>query len=126
MKIFFWIYFESPVSNLISLQLMFILLEKLRTQSSRAQRTFIAFCISLLVTGLIFVMWITTDKNTKNLPESASVAQERASNTPTDNLVKNVRDMWGSLIGASAELTSTIKNADFSSTVDYTSSSTPQ
>lgn len=104
---------------------MFHILEKLRTQSSRAQRAFIAFCISLLFTGLIFVMWLTTDKNTKNLPESASVAQNSASNTPTDNLVKNVRDMWGSLVGASAELTSTIKNTDFSSTVDYTSSTTP-
>lgn len=102
---------------------MFHLLEKLRTQSSRAQRTFIAFSLSLLFTGLVFVMWLTTEKNTKNLPESASVAQNTASNTPTDTLLKNAQDMWASIVGASAELTSTIKNTDFSSTVEYTNSS---
>lgn len=98
---------------------MFNLLEKLRTQSSRAQRTFIAFSLSLLFTGLVFVMWLTTEKNVKNLPESASVAQNTASNTPTDTLVKNIKDTWGSLMGATTELTTTIKNADFSSTVEY-------
>lgn len=103
---------------------MFHLLEKLRTQSSRGQRTLLAFSISLLFTGLVFVMWLTTEKNTKNLPESASVAQNTASNTPTDNLVKNIRDMWGTLVGATAELTSTIKNTDFSSTVEYNNAST--
>ncbi|MEY4602523.1 MAG: hypothetical protein RL292_464 [Candidatus Parcubacteria bacterium] len=102
---------------------MFNLLEKLRTQSSRAQRTFIAFSLSLLFTGLVFVMWLTTQKNTKNLPESASVAQNTASNTPTDTLLKNAQDMWASVVGASAELTSTIKNTDFSSTIEYSNSS---
>jgi len=107
---------------------MFHLLEKLRTQSSRAQRTFIAFSLSLLFTGLVFVMWLTTEKNTKNLPEGASqgnqVTQNAASNTPTDTLVKNARDMWASIVGASAELSSTIKNTDFSSTIEYNNSST--
>ncbi len=102
---------------------MFHLLEKLRTQSSRGQRTLLAFSLSLLFTGLVFVMWLTTNKNTKNLPESASggspTAQNNASNTPTDNLLKNVRDMWGTLVGATAELSQTIKSTDFSSTVEY-------
>ena len=105
---------------------MFHLLEKIRTQSSRAQRTLLAFSLSLLFTGLVFVMWLTTEKNTKNLPESASVAQNTVSITPTDTLLKNAQDMWASIVGASAELTSTIKNTDFSSTVEYnTASSTP-
>lgn len=108
---------------------MFKLLEKLRNQS-KAQRTFIAFSLSLLFTGVVFVMWLMVEKNAKNGPEavptSNQVTQNSASNTPTDTLLKNVQDMWGSLVGASAELSETVKNVDFSSTLDYNNSSTSQ
>ncbi len=104
---------------------MFHLLEKIRTQSSRPQRTFIAFSISLLFTGLVFVVWLTKEQYApEKVSEDIPVVQNIASNTPTDTLVKNMRDMWGSLIGASQELGDTLKNVDFSSTVQYTSSTT--
>lgn len=96
---------------------MFHLLEKIRTQSSRAQRAFIAFSISLLFTGLIFVMWLIKEKEIKVISETTKKVNAY---TPTDTLLKNIQDMWGSVSGAIADTQNKLQQVDFSSTIEYT------
>lgn len=101
---------------------MFHTLEKIRTQSSRGQRTFIAFSISLLFTGVIFVMWLASERN---VPQVV-VQEQTESNTPVDTLSKNIKDAWGSLVGASAQFGQVIQNTDFSSTIEYKNSTSTE
>ena len=96
---------------------MFNLLEKIRTQSSRAQRTFIAFSVSLLFTGLVFVMWIVKEKEIKMTDE---VARQVNTYTPTHTLVKSMRDMWEGTVSTIKNTQENLKQVDFSSTVEYT------
>ncbi|MHB1316804.1 MAG: hypothetical protein ACYCZW_03025 [Minisyncoccota bacterium] len=95
---------------------MFNTLEKLRTKS-KAERTFVAFSISLLITGLIFVIWFTADKRSNIATEDVKNIE---SNTPTDTLFKNISDMWGSVVNTTQQAKETIKSIDMSSTVEYT------
>lgn len=95
---------------------MFNLLEKLRTKS-RAQRTFVAFSISLLCTGVVFVVWLVAER-TPRVEETSKVVTE---NTPTNTLFKNIGDMWGSVVGTMKSAQDGVKNLDFSSTVEYKS-----
>lgn len=95
---------------------MFNLLEKLRTKS-KAQRTFVAFSISLLCTGVVFVVWLVAERTPK-VEETSKVVTE---NTPTNTLVKNISDMWGGVVSGVKSAQDSVKNLDFSSTVEYQS-----
>lgn len=95
---------------------MFHLLEKLRTKS-RAQRTFIAFCISLLFTGVLFVMWLIT----LSKPDTIEISKTTETYTPTDTLFKNISDMWESVVDSAHDAKDVVNNLDLSSTVEYTS-----
>jgi hypothetical protein len=95
---------------------MFNLLEKLRTKS-RAQRTFVAFSISLLCTGVVFVVWLVAERRSET-GETPKVVTE---NTPTDTLFKNISDMWGGVVSGVKSAQDGVKNLDFSSTVEYQS-----
>ncbi len=95
---------------------MFNLLEKLRTQSSRGQRTLLAFSLSLLFTGLVFVMWMVKEKEV-NMTDT--VARQVNTYTPTDTLIKNIEDIWHSAVGTIKNTQENLKQVDFSSTVEY-------
>lgn len=95
---------------------MFHLLEKLRTKS-RAQRTLIAFSISLLFTGVVFVVWLVA----RQKPESVEITKVIKENTPTNTVFKNMTDIWKGVTGTVKNAQETIKTIDFSSTVEYQS-----
>lgn len=95
---------------------MFNLLEKLRTKS-RAQRTFIAFSISLLFTGAVFVVWLVAERR----PQSEEMPRVITEHTPSNTLLKNIGDMWGSVMSTVKSAQDSVKNLDFSSTVEYKS-----
>lgn len=95
---------------------MFHLLEKLRAQS-KAYRTFIAFAVSLSVTGVIFVFWFSAQKGVKVAP---AVKEKVTSYTPVDTISKGLKETWGTLLQTVSELTESVKTVDFSSTVEYT------
>lgn len=95
---------------------MFNLLEKLRTKS-RAQRTFIAFSISLLFTGVVFVVWFVAERK----PESAEITKVIEENTPTNTVFKSMTDIWNGVVGTVKNAQETIKTIEFSSTVEYRS-----
>lgn len=97
---------------------MFNLLEKLRTKS-RAQRTFIAFSISLLFTGTVFVTWLVAEKNTQYAHVETNTTTE--GNTPTDTLVRNIATVWQSVSGTMKNAQQIVKDTNFSSTIEYTS-----
>ncbi|MCX6703486.1 MAG: hypothetical protein NTV02_02245 [Candidatus Zambryskibacteria bacterium] len=94
---------------------MFHLLEKLRSQS-KAQRNFISFVLALLFTGSIFIFWLLSGDVTK---ENQQVEKNITANTPSDSLVKNMRDLWGGVVGATNDFKEGVKRVDFSSTVEY-------
>lgn len=95
---------------------MFNLLEKLRTKS-RAQRTFVAFSVSLLCTGVVFVVWLVAERR----PQGEETPQVITEHTPSNTLLKNIRDIWVSVMGTVKSAQDSVKNLDFSSTVEYKS-----
>ena len=104
---------------------MFNALEKLRAQS-KAYRTFIAFAVSLFVTGIIFVFWFSAQKGVKVAP---AVKEKVTSHTPIDTLSKSFKETWATLSQTITELTESVNTIDFGSTVEYTnnaSSTAPQ
>ena len=99
---------------------MFHLLEKIRTKS-RAQRTFIAFSISLLFTGTVFVVWIVAQKNTPSVAAETESVKTIEGNTPTDTLLRNISDVWSGVSNTMKNAQDVVKNTNFSSTVEYQS-----
>lgn len=87
---------------------MFEKIEKMRNASPEKKKL-VAFSVSLFITGIIFVIWLSVwaPEIFKNKGE---VKEEKKFDTPASNLDKNIKDSFKYLKEQILETTDYIKN----------------
>jgi predicted PurR-regulated permease PerM len=105
---------------------MFNWLDNMRKQPL-ARRRFVAFSITLLFTGALFVVWLTVWLPDFN--NQTAVAEKTAEfSTPKDTFTQNFASSWSAISGQFTQLKQSIENVNvtgsLSSGVQYTATST--
>jgi hypothetical protein len=99
---------------------MFQTLETVRTLPAK-KRKLIAFGISLLCTGIIFIMWLSVRNNVPTRTSTPAVTTEY---TPGNSFTQSMSQIWGNISSSFGELSGTLNSINISPTIEYQATST--